>query len=97
MMSYSHDGIISMKRAQIQIDDPTYRALRKRAYERGVSISSVVRETLAEAFGTRPTERRRLDDWGFVGVGRSKRPRGMPVSENHDVALAEAIRPRRSK
>lgn len=86
-----------MKRTQIQLDDPTYRALRKRAYERGASIASVVRETLAEAFGTRPTQRRRLDDWGFVGVGRSKQPRGMPVSENHDAVLAEAIGARRSK
>ena len=40
-----------MKRTQIQLDDATYEAVRRRAYEQNRSMASVVRETLAKAFG----------------------------------------------
>lgn len=84
-----------MKRTQIQLDDATYEAVRRRAYERGRSMASVVRETLSEAFGTaspaqEPT--RTIEDFTFVGMGVDSRlPEDVPVSVDHDKWLAEAI------
>ena len=81
-----------MKRAQIQFDDATYAALRRRAYEERRSISSVVREELGKALlPKRPGKRLTLKDFPFVGAGRTKQRGLSPVSERHDEALAEAI------
>lgn len=82
----------NMKRAQIQFDDATYAALRRRAYEEHRSISSVVREEMAKALFPK-TRRRRLTlkDFPFVGAGKTKQGKLSPVSERHDEALAEAI------
>ena len=84
----------SMKRTQIQLDDATYEAVRRRAYERNRSMSSVVREALAKAFGVEPGAEERkwtIEDFTFIGMGsdRDNRP-DAPVSENHDDALADA-------
>jgi len=81
-----------MKRTQIQLDDQTYAALRRRAYARGCSISALVRELLAQVLGTRrPPRRLTLRDLPFVGAGRSQQGAAAPVSERHDEALAEAL------
>jgi hypothetical protein len=81
-----------MKRAQIQFDDATYAALRRRAFEEHRSISSVVREELAKALlPKKPGKRLNLKDFPFVGAGRTKQGSLSPVSERHDEALAEAI------
>ena len=78
-----------MKRTQIQLDEATYQALRRRAYEQGVSMSSVLREALGEYLGTRQERKRRPRDFHFIAVGRSRQGRLKPVSERHDEALAE--------
>ena len=84
--------LIRMKKTQIQLDDETYAALRRRAYEEHRSISSVVREALGEKLGTRKRKRRlTLKDFPFVGVGRTRQGSLTPVSERHDEALAQAI------
>jgi hypothetical protein len=81
-----------MKRAQIQFDDATYAALRRRAYEEHRSISSVVREELGKALlPKKPKKRLTLKDFPFVGAGRTKQGVLSPLSERHDEALAEAI------
>lgn len=81
-----------MRRTQIQLDEQTYAALKRRAYARGCSVSALVRELLAEALGTRPARRRlTLKDLSFVGAGRSEQGAAAPVSERHDEALAEAL------
>ena len=55
-------------------------------------MASVVRETLAEAFGTEVKKPRwTIDDFTFIGMGRdSNNPRETRVSEHHDDALADA-------
>ena len=81
-----------MKRAQIQFDDATYAALRRRAYEEHRSISSVVREELRKILlPEKPRKHLTLKDFPFVGAGRTKQGDLSPVSERHDEALAEAI------
>ena len=84
-----------MRRTQIQLDDVTYEAVRRRAYERGRSMASVVRETLSEAFGTAsPAQepQRTIEEFTFVGMGVDPQPpEDVPVSVDHDRWLAEAI------
>ena len=84
----------SMKRTQIQLDDATYEAVRRRAYEQNRSMASVVREALAKAFGVESgVEKRKwtIEDFPFIGMGSDPdNPPDAPVSEHHDDALAEA-------
>jgi len=82
-----------MRRAQIQLDEGTYQALRHRAFERGSSISALAREILAQAMSpSRGRSRLTLDQFKFIGSGKSIQRKLSPVSERHDEALAEALR-----
>jgi plasmid stability protein len=80
-----------MKRTQIQLDEQTYEAVRRRAFEQHRSISSVVREVLGQAFGSPPHRRLSLRDFTLVAAGRSRQGHLKPVSERHDEALTEAL------
>ncbi len=84
-----------MKRTQIQLDEATYEAVRRKAFEQGRSMASVVRETLAEAFGTSARRGKRkltIEDFTFIGMGRDPNPPpDVPVSVDHDKWYAEAI------
>ncbi len=86
------DGGSGVKRTQIQLDERTYEALRRQAFEKGRSISSLVRELLSHALGTRKSKRRpTMKDFSFIGAGRSRQGRLSPVSERHDEALEETF------
>jgi hypothetical protein len=79
-----------VKRTQIQLDEGTYEVLRRKAFERGCSISSFVREILAYSLGTGAAKQKRtLQEFRFIGIGTSRQGRLAPVSERHDEALAE--------
>jgi plasmid stability protein len=81
-----------MIRTQILLDEPTYRALRRRAYEKGCSLSAVVRDILGEGLRRSKAKRKlTIKDFTFIGAGRSKQGKFSPVSERHDEALAEAL------
>ena len=80
-----------MKRTQIQLDEKTHAAVRRAAYEQGRSMASVIRETLAEAFGTRAARGRKRWKLTFVGIGRGGVAPGGPVSERHDEAIAADV------
>jgi hypothetical protein len=81
-----------VKRTQIQLDERTYEILRRRAFEKGCSISSYVREVLAYSLGTiKSKQMPSLKDFSFIGAGRSRQGKLSPVSERHDEALAEAL------
>ncbi len=80
-----------MKRLQIQLDEPLYDALRRRAFEEQASMASVVRDALAGSFRTLQPSRSTVDDFGFIGAGSSEPPAGGPVSVRHDEFLDEAI------
>ena len=81
-----------MRRTQVQLDEHIYRLAKERAYEEGVSLSAVVREALAQYVLDVPSARPlTLEDFGFVGIGRSDQGDLSPVSENHDEALARAL------
>jgi len=96
MTSWYHDGAV--KRTQIQLDEETYSIVKRLAYEGGRSFSSVVRETLARSLGASAGKRRTSSrQFAFVGAGRSVQRGRAPVSEQHDEALAEALRPTKSR
>ncbi len=81
-----------MRRTQIQLDEPTYEALRRRAFEEKRSLSAIIRRLLAEALeGERPRRRGSLKKFASVGAGHSRQGRLSPVSERHDEALADAL------
>ena len=86
-----------MKRTQIQLDDATYEAVRRRAFDEGRSMASIVREALARTFGTVPPEARKtIEDFAFVGFGSDPNPpEDVPVSVDHDRWYAQAVRSRR--
>lgn len=87
-----------MKRTQIQLDEWTYETLRRRAYERGSSISALIRNVLAQSLrGRGPKRRVHLKQFRFIGAGRSRQGRLGPVSERHDEALAETLAKRRAR
>lgn len=82
-----------MRRTQIQLDDATYEAVRRRAFEQGRSMAAVVREALSEAFGAPASKPfRTIDDFTFVGMGTDPNPPpDVPVSVDHDRWYAEAV------
>ena len=87
-----------MRRTQIQLDERTYEILRRRAFEKGCSISSYVREVLAYSLGTaKGKPKPSVDDFSFIGAGRSRQGRLSPVSERHDEALEGVLMEKRRR
>lgn len=80
-----------MKRTQVQLDEATYQLLRNKAFQRGISQAALIREVLQEYLGASPVRPRRLEDFTFIGSGRSRKSKFDPISERHDGALAEDL------
>lgn len=77
-----------MKRTQVQLDEAAYRALKRKAFERGISMSALLRELVhGQLIPARVP--RSVENFRFIGSGQSKQGRLAPVSERHDEALAE--------
>ncbi|MDQ7842498.1 MAG: ribbon-helix-helix protein, CopG family [Armatimonadota bacterium] len=77
-----------MRRVQLQLDESTYEALRRRAFARRQSLAATVRELLRQQLSrSRPRRRFRLEDFSSIGAASVKDP--YPVSEQHDRALTE--------
>ena len=78
-----------MRRTQVQLDEPTYQLLRIEAFEKRVSLAGLVREILHQHFGEATEPTRRLEDFRFIGSGRSVETGLEPISERHDEALEQ--------
>lgn len=77
-----------MKRLQIQLDDATYNALRRHAFEKHQSLAATVREVIGQALVAQPRKRKlRMEDFTFIGSFASGSPNR--VSEEHDEILGE--------
>jgi hypothetical protein len=71
-----------MIRTQVQLDEETYEALRRRAFTEKKSLSAVVRALLAQALGVTPRKkRRRRYNFDFIGKFRGEET---DVSVRHD-------------
>ena len=78
-----------MHRTLVQLDESLYEQLRTLAFEKGISLSAIVRDLLGKALGrTKRKKKLRIDQFKFIGCGRTK---GLPkdISEEHDKYLAE--------
>jgi len=81
-----------MKRAQIQLEDTMYDQLRRRAFHERKSISRLIREILRkETYAPHQKGPPPVEDFKFIGAGRSNQGHLEPVSERHDEALEEAF------
>lgn len=81
-----------MKRTLIQFDEDTYHKLRRHAFDKKQSISSVVRELVSRGLdGPKRKTFTRVSQFASVAAGKSKQGRLSPVSERHDEALVDAI------
>lgn len=76
-----------MKRTQLQLDDSTYELLRQHAAEQGISVSALVQRVLNDYLGM--YKPKTIQDFKFIGAGRSKKSDLDPISERHDEALAQ--------
>lgn len=74
-----------MRKTQIQLEEEMYEAVRRRAYERKVSMAEVIREAVANDLGLSP-EAPEPATLSFVGIGASAN--GRAVSESHDDELS---------
>lgn len=77
-----------MKRTHVQLDEPTFKALRDKAVERQISVVALIREMLHAQLGT-PAKPGRANDFQFIGAGRSQPSRFDQISERPDEALAQ--------
>lgn len=91
-----------MRSAHIRLDEATYALARQRASAEGLSFAAFVRKALEQQLAPqgRPLPDRRqiaspkvnlprVEDFTFIGSGRSKPNDPRPLSERHDEALAE--------
>jgi hypothetical protein len=81
-----------MKRTQVQLDEETYQKLREEAQVQRTSMAALIREAVRAHLGlslSPKPKKRRLEDFTFVGSGRSEQGDLEPVSERHDEALAQ--------
>ncbi|MHB9134171.1 MAG: ribbon-helix-helix protein, CopG family [Armatimonadota bacterium] len=76
-----------MVRTQIQLDEPTYEALRRIAHKRHASMSAIAREILSEHLSVQ--EGRKPSRFSFVAAGASGHA---DTSAQHDEVLSEAYR-----
>jgi len=80
-----------MKRTQLQLDEPTYHMLRAKAFEQGVSMAALIRDILNQHFIVPARPGPRLEDFSFIGSGRSAPSELDPISERHDEALGQDL------
>jgi predicted DNA-binding protein len=86
---------VHVKRTLVQLDEETYRHLRQLAFRQARSVSSLVREMVANGLEGGSTRKKLtdVDQLSSVRAGRSKQGRRLsPVSEKHDEALASAFK-----
>jgi hypothetical protein len=82
-----------MKRAQIQLEEKTFEALRQRAFQEKKSIAGLIRELIDKEMSREGQPKSlSLEDFRFIGAGKSRQGSLKPVSERHDQALEEAFR-----
>lgn len=77
-----------MVRTQIQLDETTYKEIKKIAYQQGKSMAEIIRVVVDRGLktGAKTEKKLSLADFKIIGKYRSKKKN---ISENHDDYLAE--------
>lgn len=82
-----------MIRTQVQLEERVWQKLRGRAFAERRSIADLMREAIRKDLGlAKPKRKWRLEDFTFVGAGRSRGPGAGTIAERHDEELAKAIK-----
>jgi len=80
-----------MIRTQIQLDESTWERLRQIAFQRKSSIAAVVREMIKAQVSPKRKTKLRMEDFTFIGSGRSRGKGAGTISERHDEEFADSI------
>lgn len=77
-----------MRRLVVQIEERTYERLRRRAFDRQVSMAAVVRQVLNDSLAVKPDPVNNPRKLSFIGIGDSGRG---DIGRRHDEELAEIL------
>ena len=77
-----------MIRTQIQLEDSMWERLRQIAFQRKSSIAAVIREMIATQVSPKQKTKLRMEDFTFIGSGRSSGKGAGTISERHDEEFA---------
>ena len=80
-----------MIRTQIQLDESTWERVRQIAFERKSSIAAVIREMVRVQVSPKKKTRLRMEDFTFIGSGRSRGKGAGTIAERHDEEFADSI------
>ena len=80
-----------MIRTQIQLDESTWEKLRQIAFQRKSSIAAVVREMIKAQVSPKRKTKLRIEDFTFIGSGRSRGKGAGTIAERHDEEVADSI------
>ena len=80
-----------MIRTQIQLDESTWERLRQIAFQRKSSIAAVVREMIRAQISPKRKTKLRMEDFTFIGSGRSRGKGAGTIAERHDEEFADSI------
>ena len=80
-----------MIRTQIQLDESTWEKLRQIAFQRKSSIAAVVREMIKAQVSPKRKTKLRMEDFTFIGSGRSRGKGAGTIAERHDEEFADSI------
>lgn len=89
MLSCCYTG--NMKRTQIQLEEPTFEALRRIAFQKKISVAAVMREMIGMQVSPKQKSKLRLEDFTFIGSGRSRGKGAGSIAERHDEEFVDSI------
>jgi len=80
-----------MKRTQIQLEEPVWEVLRARSFQERRSIAEIIREMVRTQVSAKRNRKLRLEDFTFIGSGRSRGKGAGSIAERHDEEFADSI------
>ena len=80
-----------MIRTQIQLEDSMWERLRQIAFQRKSSVAAVIREMIRTQVSPKRKTKLRMEDFTFIGSGRSRGKGAGTISERHDEEFADGI------
>lgn len=89
MLSCCYDG--NVKRTQIQLEEPIFETLRQIAFQKKTSVAAVMREMIGAQVSPKQKSKLRLEDFTFIGSGRSRGKGTGSIAERHDEEFADSI------
>ena len=80
-----------MIRTQIQLEESTWERLREIAFQRKTSVAAVIREMIKVRVRPAQKTNLRMEDFTFIGSGRSAGKGSGTIAKRHDEEFADGI------